>query len=123
MSDQPRAARRPKVAFVLGGGGHNGAYEVGMLRALFEDGVKPDVIVGTSVGAMNGAAVAASHIFRFASCRSRCLVPTDTSTASRFCRAAPRLYATPVATAMIAPATITGYVADADGEAPTRCTY
>ena len=50
----------PRVAFVLGGGGHNGAYEVGMLRALFEHGIKPNVVVGTSVGAMNGAAVAAS---------------------------------------------------------------
>ncbi len=45
---------------MLGGGGHNGAYEVGMLRALFEHGIKPNVVVGTSVGAMNGAAVAAS---------------------------------------------------------------
>jgi len=45
---------------VLGGGGHNGAYEVGMLRALFEHEIKPNVVVGTSVGAMNGAAVAAS---------------------------------------------------------------
>jgi NTE family protein len=60
MSDQPRAPRRPKIAFVLGGGGHNGAYEVGMLRALFEHGIKPNVVVGTSVGAMNGAAVAAN---------------------------------------------------------------
>jgi NTE family protein len=59
MSDQPRA-RRPKVAFVLGGGGHNGAYEVGMLRALLEHGIKPNVVVGTSVGAINGAAIAAS---------------------------------------------------------------
>ena len=45
---------------MLGGGGHNGAYEVGMLRALFEHGIKPNVVVGTSVGAMNGAAIAAS---------------------------------------------------------------
>src|SRR5438445_4161343 len=60
MSDQPRSPRRPRVAFVLGGGGHNGAYEVGMLRALFEHEIKPNVVVGTSVGAMNGAAVAAS---------------------------------------------------------------
>ncbi len=49
-------SRKPTVAFVLGGGGHNGAYEVGMLRALLENGVKPDLIVGTSVGALNGAA-------------------------------------------------------------------
>ena len=46
------------IAFVLGGGGHMGAYEVGMLRALFERGVRPDLIVGNSVGALNGAAVA-----------------------------------------------------------------
>ena len=49
-----------KVAFVLGGGGHLGAYEVGMLRALVEHGIVPDLVVGTSVGAFNGAAVAAS---------------------------------------------------------------
>ena len=46
------------IAFVLGGGGHMGAYEVGMLRALLERDVRPDLIVGTSVGALNGAAVA-----------------------------------------------------------------
>jgi NTE family protein len=60
MSDQPRTRSRPKVAFVLGGGGHNGAYEVGMLRALLEHDIAPDVVVGTSVGAMNGAAIASS---------------------------------------------------------------
>jgi NTE family protein len=53
-----RRRRKPRVAFVLGGGGHMGAYQVGMLRALLERGVVPDVVVGTSVGALNGAAVA-----------------------------------------------------------------
>jgi len=48
-----------KVAFVLGGGGHLGAHEVGMLRALIEDGITPDLVLGTSIGAINGAAVAA----------------------------------------------------------------
>jgi NTE family protein len=47
------------VAFVLGGGGVLGAHEVGMLRALSEAGVEPDLILGTSVGAINGAVVAA----------------------------------------------------------------
>ncbi len=47
------------TAFVLGGGGLLGAVEVGMLRALFEAGVSPDLILGTSVGALNGALVAA----------------------------------------------------------------
>ncbi len=47
------------TAFVLGGGGVLGAAEVGMLRALFEHGIRPDLVVGTSVGAINGALVAA----------------------------------------------------------------
>lgn len=49
----------PKTAFVLGGGGLLGAHEVGMLRALAEAGIHPDLVVGTSVGAFNGAFVAA----------------------------------------------------------------
>jgi NTE family protein len=44
---------------VLGGGGVLGAHEVGMLRALAEAGIRPDLIVGTSVGAINGVLVAA----------------------------------------------------------------
>ncbi|MGY1640575.1 patatin-like phospholipase family protein [Geodermatophilus sp. SYSU D00703] len=50
---------RGSTAFVLGGGGVLGAAEVGMLQALFEHDVRPDLIVGTSVGAINGALVAA----------------------------------------------------------------
>ena len=46
------------TAFVLGGGGILGAVEVGMLRALFEADVRPDLVLGTSVGALNGAMVA-----------------------------------------------------------------
>ncbi|MCF6378432.1 patatin-like phospholipase family protein [Nocardioides KLBMP 9356] len=47
------------TAFVLGGGGILGAVEVGMLRALLEREVVPDLVLGTSVGALNGAMVAA----------------------------------------------------------------
>ncbi len=57
-----RARRRlsgERVAFVLSGGGNLGAVQVGMLRALAEAGVVPDLIVGCSVGAINGAAFAA----------------------------------------------------------------
>jgi len=36
-----------------------GAYEVGMLRALLECDIRPDLVVGNSVGALNGAAIAA----------------------------------------------------------------
>src|SRR5579884_2430066 len=48
-----------ETAFVLGGGGILGAHEVGMLRALAESSIKPDVILGTSIGAINGAFFAA----------------------------------------------------------------
>lgn len=51
--------RQVTTAFVLGGGGLLGAHEVGMLRALSEAGVRPDLVVGTSIGAVNGAFVAA----------------------------------------------------------------
>src|SRR5260221_6095035 len=47
------------TAFVLGGGGYLGAYEVGMLRALLASGITPDLVIGTSVGAINGAVLAA----------------------------------------------------------------
>jgi NTE family protein len=47
-----------KTAFVLGGGGVLGAVEVGMLHALFDRGITPDLVLGTSVGALNGAMVA-----------------------------------------------------------------
>lgn len=46
------------TAFVLGGGGVLGAVEVGMLRALLERGITPDLVLGTSIGALNGAMVA-----------------------------------------------------------------
>lgn len=46
------------TAFVLGGGGHLGAHQVGMLQALFEHDINPDMIIGTSIGAVNGAVVA-----------------------------------------------------------------
>ncbi|MEX2194248.1 MAG: patatin-like phospholipase family protein [Thermoleophilaceae bacterium] len=53
MTRQP-----PSVAFVLSGGASLGAIQVGMLHALFERDLKPDVIVATSAGAINGAFIA-----------------------------------------------------------------
>lgn len=47
-----------RTAFVLSGGGNQGVSQVGMLRALLERGIRPDVVIGTSAGALNGAAVA-----------------------------------------------------------------
>src|SRR5687768_453338 len=46
------------TAFVLSGGASLGAIQVGMLRALTDHDVRPDLIVGTSVGAVNGAFLA-----------------------------------------------------------------
>lgn len=49
---------RPTVALVLGGGGLRGFAHMGVLRALEEAGIKPDIVVGTSAGAVVGAAYA-----------------------------------------------------------------
>ncbi len=46
------------LAFVLGGGGARGALQVGALRALLEANIQPDVLVGTSIGAVNAAHLA-----------------------------------------------------------------
>jgi NTE family protein len=46
------------VAFVLSGGASLGAIQVGMLLALYERGIAPELIVGTSAGAVNGAYIA-----------------------------------------------------------------
>jgi NTE family protein len=46
------------LAFVLGGGGARGALEVGALRALLEAGYEPDLLVGTSIGAVNAVGLA-----------------------------------------------------------------
>jgi len=53
IADLPRP-----VGYVLGGGGSLGAVQVGMLQALGERGVPPDIVAGTSVGALNGAVLA-----------------------------------------------------------------
>ncbi len=44
-----------ETAFVLSGGGNRGACQVGMLRALCERGIVPDLVVGSSIGAVNAA--------------------------------------------------------------------
>ncbi len=53
-----RAGPGPVTAFVLGGAGNMGALQLGMLRALLERDIVPDLVVGCSVGALNGVAVA-----------------------------------------------------------------
>jgi NTE family protein len=51
-------ARRPRTAFVLSGGASLGALQAGMLRALYDLGVAPDLLVATSAGALNATFVA-----------------------------------------------------------------
>ena len=53
IADLPRP-----VGYVLGGGGSLGAVQIGMLQALGERDVPPDIVTGTSVGALNGAVLA-----------------------------------------------------------------
>ncbi len=53
VEDLPRP-----IGYVLGGGGSLGAIQVGMLQALSERDVQPDLVAGTSVGSINGAVLA-----------------------------------------------------------------
>lgn len=62
-SPSPRTAKgggknMPRVALVLQGGGALGAYQAGVYEALHENGLTPDWVVGTSIGAINAAIIA-----------------------------------------------------------------
>ncbi len=59
MTEQEKPATPPAVAFVLSGGAALGASQVGMVRALLERGIVPDLVVGTSIGSWNGLWIAA----------------------------------------------------------------
>jgi NTE family protein len=64
--DAPRfeplpAGPKPRVALVLGGGGPRGFAHIGVIKALEANKIEPDLIVGTSVGAMIGALYADGH--------------------------------------------------------------
>ncbi len=47
-----------KTALVLAGGGSRGAFQIGVWKALIELGIEFDMVLGTSVGALNGAIIA-----------------------------------------------------------------
>lgn len=51
----------PKLAVVLGGGGIKGFVHVGVIKAFEEEGLKPDLIVGTSIGSLAGALWASGY--------------------------------------------------------------
>ncbi len=53
---------KTKIGLALGGGAARGWAHIGVIKALVEAGVKPDIIVGTSIGAVVGACHAAGHL-------------------------------------------------------------
>src|SRR5207302_5754838 len=50
-----------EVVLVLQGGGALGAYQVGVYQAMHEAGICPDWVIGTSIGAINGALIAGNR--------------------------------------------------------------
>src|SRR6185437_7517516 len=58
QNTQPRRSVTMRVAFVFSGGANLGASQAGLLQALYEEGIRPDLLVGTSAGAINAAFVA-----------------------------------------------------------------
>jgi len=51
----------PSVGFALSGGGARGLAQIGVLKALLEEGINPDIIVGTSMGSIVGGLLAAGY--------------------------------------------------------------
>ncbi|CAG2159606.1 hypothetical protein LMG26411_06835 [Cupriavidus numazuensis] len=58
QAEAPLAELPGKVVLVLQGGGALGAYQVGVYQALHEAGLEPEWVIGTSIGAINGAIIA-----------------------------------------------------------------
>jgi len=56
---------KPKLALALGGGAARGWAHVGVIRALQAHGIEPDMVCGTSIGALVGAAYASGELVRF----------------------------------------------------------
>lgn len=56
---------RPLIGLALGGGAARGFAHIGVIKALVANGVKPDIITGTSIGAVAGACLAAGHLDAF----------------------------------------------------------
>jgi NTE family protein len=57
--------RRPRIGLALGSGSARGWAHVGVIRALEEAGIRPDLVCGTSIGALVGAAYASGELDRF----------------------------------------------------------
>lgn len=59
------ARRAPRLGLALGSGSARGWAHIGVLQALAEEGVRPDIICGSSIGALVGAAYAGGELERF----------------------------------------------------------
>jgi len=55
-------SRKPTVGLALGGGAARGFAHIGILRTLLAHGIVPDIVVGTSIGAVVGASYASGHL-------------------------------------------------------------
>jgi NTE family protein len=58
------ARRKPRVGLALGSGGARGWSHIGVIRALEKHGVKPEIVCGSSIGALVGAAYASGELDR-----------------------------------------------------------
>ena len=56
------AVTRPSIGLALGGGAARGFAHIGVMRTLIAHGIVPDVIVGTSIGAVVGGSYAANQL-------------------------------------------------------------
>jgi len=56
------ANKKPTIGLALGGGAARGFAHIGILRTLLANGIVPDIVVGTSIGAVVGASYAAGHL-------------------------------------------------------------
>jgi NTE family protein len=56
------SVRRPVIGLALGGGAARGFAHIGIIRTLIAHGIVPNVVVGTSIGAVVGGAYAAGHL-------------------------------------------------------------
>jgi len=64
VRDPGAASARPRVGLALGSGAARGWAHIGVLRVLQEAGIEPDIVCGTSIGALVGAAYAAGELDR-----------------------------------------------------------
>jgi NTE family protein len=62
---EPAPPRRPTIALALGGGAARGFAHIGVIKTLIAKGFEPDVIAGTSIGALAGAMYATGHLEAF----------------------------------------------------------